>query len=146
MSWHFPAWLTTMNTYCNERQRLVSEGTNLLKTQILITGGGGGGRGVMGTNFQLLMPSPNIIKSQSLIAGVWEENKLLMPSPNLLKSPIPITPIVGRGGGCWHQFWCMPSPNLLKSQSPIKSGGGGELVMTNFPPSLSECITDNLGN
>ena len=64
--------------------------------------GGRGGKGRFVSNFQLLMPSPNLLKSQSRI-------------------------MVGGGGGgalvSYFQF-LMLSTNMLKSQSPIIGGGG----------------------
>ena len=54
--------------------------------------------------------------------------QLLMPSSNLLKSKIPIS---GGGGGVWWNQLSMPSSNLLKSKIPI-SGGGGGVAGTNF--------------
>ena len=75
----------------------------------LYHGGGGGG-----TNFQLLMPSQNLLKSQKSHYG-------------------------GRGGGGVTNFQLlMRSPNLLKSRIPYMGGwvggwwGGGSWVQTNF--------------
>ena len=52
--------------------------------------------------------------------------QLLMLSPNLLKSQIPY---VGGGGKGGRKMWTfqllMLSPNLLKSQIPYVSMGGG---------------------
>ena len=70
-----------------------------------------GGGGVGGTNFQLLMVSPN-----------------------LLKSKIPMSSWGGGGvvGGTSFQL-LMLSPNLLKSKIPMSGGGGGLLEpISNF--------------
>ena len=59
----------------------------------------------MESNFQLLMLSPNLLKSQSPISWGW----------------------VGVGKGGWNDNFhiLMLNPNLLKSQSPISKGRGG---------------------
>ena len=65
-----------------------------------------GGGGVVETNFQLLMLSPNLLKSQIPMSrmgeGKWVVEtsfQLLMLSPNLLKFPIPMS----RVG--WEGWW-----------------------------------------
>ena len=105
----------------------------------------------METNFQLLLQSPNLLKSKVPISrggGGGTNFQLLMLSPNLLKSKIPI---FGEGGH-GHQFptfvaeskfakiqlshfrggavmetnfqLLLQSPNLLKSKVPIFGGEG----------------------
>ena len=66
----------------------------------------GGGGGVGGTNFQLLMLSSNLLKSKIPMSGagggVGGSNfQLLMLSSNLLKSKIPMS---GGRGGWWKQL------------------------------------------
>ena len=57
------------------------------------------GEGV-GTNFQVLLLSPNLLKSQSPAMVEWGTNfQILMQSQNLLKSHSLITAGVGGGGG-----------------------------------------------
>ena len=61
----------------------------------------------METNFQILMLSPNLLKSKVPIwgGGLMKTNfQLMMPSPNLLKSKVPIFGGCGGGGGWWNQF------------------------------------------
>ena len=52
-------------------QRLVSEGSNLLKARIPYKVGGGGGKGV-GDQLPTLMLSPNLLKSQSPTYRKWD--------------------------------------------------------------------------
>ena len=71
-----------------------------------MSGGGGGRGGLVQTNFQLLLLSPNLLEFQILMSGgeggLVETNfQLLLLSPNLLKSKIPIS---GGWGGWWNQF------------------------------------------
>ena len=99
-------------------------------------GGGGGGRGwgLVETNFQLLMLSPNLLKSQipmsvcvcggggGRVKGVGGNQFLLLVlSPNLLKSQIPMPHGGGGGGGGMSvetnfQLLIL-NPNLLKSKN-----------------------------
>ena len=92
-----------------------------------------GGGGCMTANFQLLMLSPNLLKSQSLVGGggggahdSQQLPTLDAESPNLLKSQ---SPVGGGGEGCMTANFqlLMLNPNLLKSQSPFTWGGGGEV-------------------
>ena len=96
---------------------------NLLKSQSLISNGGGG-QGGLEFNFQLLMQSPNLLKSQS----------------SILRSP--------GGGGGWNptfksQLQTFKPKSLVEIS--ISGGGGGwnpwNLVLS--PLILSECITDS---
>ena len=87
----------------------------------------GRGEGFMETNFQLLMLSPNLLKSKVPILGEGEfvetNFQLLLLSPNLLKSRVPFW---GWGGLLETNFQLLLlSPNLLKSKVPIFWGGGG---------------------
>ena len=52
--------------------------------------------------------------------------QLLMLSPNLLKSKVPIFLGGGRGFGGTNFQLLMLSSNLLKSKIPMSGGGGGE--------------------
>ena len=80
----------------------------------------------METNFQLLLLSPNLLKSEVPIfaggGGFVETNfQLLFLSPNLLKSKVPIF----LGGVVETNFQLlMLSPNLLKSKVHIFGSGG----------------------
>ena len=84
------------------------------------------------TNFQLLMLSPNLLKSKIPMSGgggvVGGTNfQLLMLSPNLLKSKIPMSGGVGWGGDCWwNQFPTFDAQSkFAKIQNSMSSGGGG---------------------
>ena len=122
----------------------------------------GGGGGFVETNFQLLMLSPNLLKSKVPIleggGGFVETNfQLLMLSPNLLKSKVPIleggvrgnqfptfdaefkfakiqnSHVQYRGGGVETNCQLlMLSSNLLKSKIPMSDWRGGGGVGTNF--------------
>ena len=64
------------------------------KNQISLSAGGGGGGGGFGTNFQLLIPSLNLLKSKIPYVswgrgGSGTNFKLLIPSLNLLKTEYP---------------------------------------------------------
>ena len=114
--------------------------------------GGWGGRVVHDS--QLLMLSPNLLRSQipyMVGGGGVHDSQLLMLSPNLLRSQIPYM-VGGGGGGTWRPTFdaesksaripnslygggggggihdsqlLMLSPNLLRSQIPYMVGGGG---------------------
>ena len=90
----------------------------------------GGGGGELEPNFQLLMASPNLLKTQIpyivVGGGLGNNFQLLMPSPNLLNSKFPIW--WGGVGGLWPNFQIlMLSPNLLTTQIPYMVKRGGEL-------------------
>ena len=114
---------------------------------------GEGGRGLVETNFQLLMLSLNLLKSKFPIfrggggggggvgGGLVETNfQVLILSPNLLKSKN--SHVWCGGGGAFMETnfqLLMLSSNLLKSKVPIFGGGGGEgLVETNFQLLIAE--------
>ena len=98
----------------------------------------GGGGGFMMANFQLLMLSPNLLKSQTAYAP-WGEGgfmmanfQLLMLSPTLLKSQIAYAPWGGGGvveGGviCDGQLPTFDAePKSAKNPKfPMQLGGGG---------------------
>ena len=89
-----------------------------------------GGGGVMGSNFQLLLLRPNLLKSKVPISrggggGGGTNFQLLLLSLNLLESKVPI---FGVGGGRFMETnfqLLFLRPNLLKSKVPIFRGGGG---------------------
>ena len=96
-----------------------------------------GGRG-LGTNFQLLMLSPYLLKSQipfmvwGLGGGVLGTNfQLLVLGPNLLKSQIPFT--IGWGGGGGNQLPAFEAElKSAKVPNSLYGGGGGWVLGTNF--------------
>ena len=56
---------------------------NLLKSEISMSGGGRGGGG--GTNFQLLMLSPNLLKSKNIFTREFAENFLSFQAKKCLE-------------------------------------------------------------
>ena len=80
--------------------------------------------------FQLLMLSPNLLKSQSPLGGGVHDGQLPTFDAESKSAKIPKS-IHGVGGrGCMMANFqlLMLSPNLLKSQSPVGGegwGGGG---------------------
>ena len=133
--------------------QLLMLSSNLLKYQIPWWGAGGvhdgqlptfdaeskspkipnllGGGGCMMANFQLLMLSPNLLKSQICWEGgcMTANFQLLMLSPNLLKSQIPWW-----GGGV-HDGQ-LPTFDAESKSAKIPNclggGGGGGCMMANF--------------
>ena len=118
---------------------------NVLKSKVPILGGGhgnptfvaeskfakiksshffGGWGGFIEINFQLLLLSPNVLKSKVpfvFFGGGFMEIQLLLLSPNLLKSKVPI--FLGEGGFMEINFQVLLlSPNVLKSKVPILGG------------------------
>ena len=91
----------------------------------------------MKTNFQLLMLSPNLLKSQIPMSGregvgggglVKTNFQLLMLSPNLLKSQIAMSGRYGRGGGFGgNQFPTFDAESKFAKipNSHVQWGGGG---------------------
>ena len=76
----------------------------------------------MEINFQLLMLSPNLLKSKvPIFGGVVETNfQLLLLSPNLLNSKVPIF-----GGGHGNQFPTFDAESkFAEIQSSYFRGGG----------------------
>ena len=97
--------------------------------------GGWVGGGSVESNFQLLMLSPNLLKSQipmlRMSGGLVESNfQLLMLSSNLLKSKTPMLRVGrwvgGYGGGLVETNFqlLILSSNLLKSKIPMLRVGG----------------------
>ena len=92
-------------------------------------GGGGGGGGWMTANFQLLMLSPNLLKSQSpfMVVGGGGvcDGQLPTFDAESKSAKIPKS-LYGGGGGCVMANFqlLMLSPNLLKSKNPFTVGGG----------------------
>ena len=99
----------------------------MLKSQIPMSRVGGGG--LEETNFELLMLSPNLLKSQNshVQGGRGGGNQFPTFDAESKFAKIPNSHVQGRGEGLVETNFqlLMLSPNLLKSQIPMSRVGGG---------------------
>ena len=97
----------------------------------------GGGRALMETNFQLLLLSPNLLKSKVPIFGGGGGGARGNQFPTFVAESKFAK--IQRGGGDGTNFQLlMLSPNLLKSKVPIFGGGGGGSRGNQFPTFVAE--------
>ena len=96
--------------------------------------------GVMMTNFQLLLPSPNLLQSQSpFMVGrsVMANNQLLMQSPNMLKSQSPFT-VEGRVSDNQFPAFDVESKYTKIPKSLYGRKWGGRVSDGQFPTFVAE--------
>ena len=103
-----------------------------------MSGGGWGERG--GTNFQLLVLSPNLLKSKIPMSGGGGGggrggNPFSTFDAEFKFAKIQNSHVQWRGGGFGgtHFQLLMLSPNLLKSKISMSMGGRGEVWWNQFP-------------